>query len=383
MADEFPPIDPEAGPSSRIPDHLEAFDLTRFRRKRKEEILEYTQRLYDAYNRGITLPPPPHASDDASDYDVRPPARPSASDIRPPQPNTFTGTRDLVKVRNWLQEVEQYVEFYNLDKIRGGAVDTAVMWLSGDAKTWWYSVKATGAHPRTWADFTETLCAQYIPRNAEDNIRKEFATLRQTTSVSKYASEFRRILLLHPRLTQEQILFQFKLGLKEHIRVDVNIRRPTTLDEAEEIALELDSYHYPSTPSTPKANNPNPKQGNPAGQGRQDPRPGQPRPGNPNHQQRGQQPGGNQQQQQQINRLTPLEREYLQSVNGCFRCRQTTHSTRDCPTYRPPAQPQNPGPRNPNPHQPARQPIRVNNAEAQTDQQNANQQQNRGFPNRQ
>src|SRR5262249_40624361 len=134
----------------------------------------------------------------------------SIHDIRPPKPSSFTGQRDHVKVSNWLAEVEQYVNFYNLDKDNGEAVQTAAMWISGDAGIWWRSLYEDGSTPKDWDLFVQMVRAHWIPTNSEENIRERLYHLTQKTSVAGYAAEFRRLLLLHPRLSQKDQLFQFK-----------------------------------------------------------------------------------------------------------------------------------------------------------------------------
>ena len=352
-----------------------------FSKRKKAEILAYTQELYDAYLRALAGIPP-NAPRVEEPHRHPPVGRPTIQDIRPPQLNSYSGACDLAKVRDWLMEMEQYANFFSLNMLNGEAVDTVAMWLTGDAGTWWRSLKSLRATPRSWDAFTDAFRRQFVPVNSEEKIRQQLKDLKQTTSVQAYTTRFRQLILLHPPLSEADALFEYKKGLKPHIRVEVNVKKATTWEEAEDIALEMDTLHgyqkfgEPSTPNPPKPTQPNPpRQGNQGGGGNpQQPNRGNPRPGQPAQNPRGQPPAGH----PQFQKLTPLERLYLQEHNGCFRCRELGHTTQNCPLYRPPAQPPNPAPRGENQqnHQRARQPARLNNAEAQTDNPPTN---NQGF----
>jgi Ty3 transposon capsid-like protein len=127
------------------------------------------------------------------------------------------------------------------------------------------TTKGGKSRPEDFNAFQDMIRAHFIPQTSEENIRQKLYDLKQKGSVSQYSTDFRRFLLLNPRMSMKDQIFQFKQGLKPEILVEVNVRRPCTLDEAEEIALHVDSFcskqinnpqgNKPST-GVPRANNP-------------------------------------------------------------------------------------------------------------------------------
>src|SRR5262249_4490545 len=115
-----PEIEPTAGPSTEEPlildlsSPFEVFEEKKFGKKKKDDLLEYTKKLYAEYQRLLAL-----QDDDEEDAVSITPITtintPSSSttplsirDLKIPKPSSFSGTRDLTKVTNWLDEVEQY-----------------------------------------------------------------------------------------------------------------------------------------------------------------------------------------------------------------------------------------------------------------------------------
>ena len=98
-------------------------------------------------------------------------------------------------------------------------------------------------------------------------------------------------------------------GLKPYVKMEVNIWNPTTLEEAEGMALYVDGYYTCTTnPNLTKANTTTqpPRSGNPGGGGKTF-QTGQPGKGN------GQKNGNG-----SPTKLTNEERQYLIANNGCF-----------------------------------------------------------------
>ena len=114
----------------------------------------------------------------------------TARDYKPPKPTSFSGTCNLAKVHNWLAEMEMYVEAYHLDKFRGDAVNMAAMSFSGEAATWWRTIRMEGRTPRTWEAFDLMIMQRWVPPDALDQIQEKFHSLVQKGSVSNYTAEF-------------------------------------------------------------------------------------------------------------------------------------------------------------------------------------------------
>ena len=78
--------------------------------------------------------------------------------------------------------------------------------------------------------------------------------ISQRNSVSKYAESFRSLLLQIPDMAKEEQLDRFIRGLKLHLRKEVIVKAPTTLDEAIRLAERIDSIRFtPNGHSSPSA----------------------------------------------------------------------------------------------------------------------------------
>src|SRR5262249_29597721 len=148
--------------------------------------IEYTKKLFQEYQRLLALQgDDEEEEDDASTTPDVPPSKTSTSklsirDIKPPKPSVYMGTRELIKVTNWLDEVDQYVTHFNLNTTNGEAVNTAAMWMSGNAGIWWRRIKACPeGPPRTWTAFHDLVLTSFVPRNALENIWEQLHNLRQ------------------------------------------------------------------------------------------------------------------------------------------------------------------------------------------------------------
>lgn len=95
--------------------------------------------------------------------------------------------------------------------------------------------------PTTWDLFKAVVVKEFVPddhvRRARDKLRK----LKQTSSVSKYLSEFRNVVLTVPDVTDGEKWDKFCAGLKYEIRLEVMQSSVTNFEEAAQIALRVDS----------------------------------------------------------------------------------------------------------------------------------------------
>ena len=356
------PDDTTGGPSGMsdpLPsDPLPSFtplSLATMGRMNKEELAAYANNLQLMVVRGGV--PVPSVSGSAGGG----PSPLSIRDIRPPNPQHFSGTHDLYKIQNWIDDVQTYCTFYNLNMNDGEAVRTAGMWFSGEAAHWWRTVKTTA--PRRWDDFIGLIVNHFADKNSEEILRDQLYNLSQRTSVRVYSADFRRLCLLLGDITETQQLYMFQKGLKQHIRKQVAAQRPRNFAQAEEHACFFDLYEKPEQPrpqTAPQATTP--KSGFPG----RDSRFGRQSDGGNGN---GQRTRPSVQSGSPSQRLTNEERQYLRANNGCFRCRQLGHISTQCPTYpNPPATPSTVTTPSTPSTRPAtsRQGLRLNNAESQT-----------------
>ena len=116
----------------------------------------------------------------------------------------------------------------------------ASTFLSGTAAVWWYTMVQAGQTPESWDQFKAAMIKEFPEdhvRRAQDRLRK----LKQISSVFRYLSEFRNIVLTISDVTDGKKWEKFCTGLKYEVRLEVMKAITTSFDEAAQIALRVDS----------------------------------------------------------------------------------------------------------------------------------------------
>lgn len=166
--------------------------------------------------------------------------------LKPNKPEVYDGKRDFLVVNTWLYKVEQYLVLVQLSNPAAPLTDAnrityASTFLTGTAAVWWYTVVQANLAPTTWDTFKAAVVSEFVPedhvRRARDKLRK----MRQTTSVSKYLSDFRNVVLTIPGITDGEKWDKFCAGLKYEVRLEVMKSAVTDFDEAAKVALRVDS----------------------------------------------------------------------------------------------------------------------------------------------
>lgn len=119
----------------------------------------------------------------------------------------------------------------------------ALSLLRSDAQLWYTQLTCYEADsaPQDWDDLKEQLRKEFVPINAVIQARDKLAVLTQKDSVANYINDFRRLKLQIRDLSQGDALDRFVRGLVKHIRVAVRSRFPSTLSEAESLALAIEA----------------------------------------------------------------------------------------------------------------------------------------------
>ena len=109
-----------------------------------------------------------------------------------------------------------------------------------------------------WADVSTRLRSYFAPPNQDRRLNDEWALIRQDTTVYNYVSKLQALAMQMPTLTESAKLDKFIRGLKPKTRIEVELRDPTTTDEAYRLADRFDRivYGYKDTflPSTTAGN---------------------------------------------------------------------------------------------------------------------------------
>ena len=243
--------------------------------------------------------------------------------LKPAKPETYQGLRDpsALTPEAWIFQMRQYLEVYNQNLDH--AVPFAATFLRGNALLWWRNL--ANQAPQTWNAFATALTKEFQPIDAIRGARNQLSDLTQTRSVAEYTAAFRILALAIPDLSPAEALHRYIFNLKPRTRLEVEIRNPTTLEEATHIANLYDtvafsskSTHQPFSNTHQMSTMPSPSHANsPTTIAPMDlsaataPRP-----------------------TRRLTRLTPTEYDQLRATGSCFRCRQAGHMAQNCPIYR-------------------------------------------------
>ena len=157
---------------------------------------------------------------------------------KPAKPNTFNG-HPRANPDAWLFEMETYMEVAG---VRGNPtrVNFAVAFFREIASTWWSSVKRGSSAPAEWEVFKERFLDRFRPVEASRTARVALFALRQRGSVADYTNAFLRHLQLIPDMAAADQIQTYLKGLQPHIWDEVDMKNPSSLDEAMSYAQRAD-----------------------------------------------------------------------------------------------------------------------------------------------
>lgn len=90
----------------------------------------------------------------------------------------------------------------------------ASSFLSGTAAVSWYSIVQTIQEPTTWATIMDAVVKEIVSDDHTSRSRDKLRNPRQTTSVSKFLSGFRNLVLSIPNMGDVEKWDKFCLGFK-------------------------------------------------------------------------------------------------------------------------------------------------------------------------
>jgi len=158
------------------------------------------------------------------------------------EPEVFKGERNALVVESWINSMELYFQLVRATHGQDQLL-YALSGLRGDAQLSYSQKRMYEAEqlPQDWHDFKVLLRKEFVPINSVIQARDKLASLVQGGSVTDYINEFRRLKLQIPDLSPGDALDRFVRGLVKVIRVAVRSRFPTTLSEAESLALAIEA----------------------------------------------------------------------------------------------------------------------------------------------
>ena len=145
---------------------------------------------------------------------------PTASDppptkVRVPEHKPFGGTRNAKDLENFLWDMEQYFIVAQIPV--GEQVTITTMYLTCDAKLWWWTRTSDDAaigRPKIerWEILKKELKDQFLPTNTTWMARESLKNLKQTGSIRDYVKEFSSLILKIKDMSEVDKLFNFMSG---------------------------------------------------------------------------------------------------------------------------------------------------------------------------
>lgn len=299
--------------------------------------------------------------------------------LKAAKPTRFAG-KPSEKVVLWLFTVRQYFVANNeVDAPDEQKTAYAASFFDGAALSWWQQIVAAdaiktatreqirihnhmedqraaqnpGYQPRleplpddtrittSWARFEEAMYQRFQAVDFAKVARERLRKCHQSKSVSSYIYAYNLIIADIPDMAESEKVYNFVSGLKEKVRIEVELKNPSKLDQAQQIAERVDEIIYAAHKKLPS--------GPP---GRPQPRP-QNSGGPPRRHQNGPAPMDLDALKRVLNayaahprdgalrrgkdasnpprRLTDAEREDLRRRGACFYCKQPGHLAVNCP----------------------------------------------------
>ena len=251
------------------------------------------------------------------------PTQPRApfSDVKPPRPRTFSGTKDHNVIESWVSSVNSYFALTNIQPpYIYHYLNTLFV---GEAAIWFrYHYPETVASTLTWDQVCQNLRSFFIPPNKDRRLQDQWAQLHQLTSVSDYIAQFCSLAMQLPTQQDSIMIHKFIRGLKSKTRMELELKDPQSLSEAFRLADRFDSIVYQQKfntfidkPSVKPTVNFQYESGEPMQLDTF----------------RTMTSKVTKNTSKPLQRLSTEERTRLQSMGACFKCRRPGHMARECP----------------------------------------------------
>ena len=217
------------------------------------------------------------------------------------QPSPFNG-KQVTKIESWASQMDLYIAEENPQR----AFAVALSYLEGDAHSWYITYSSSNPIS-TWNELKEALIRRFSPLDKTLSARDKLATWRQMKDVGTFNTDFLRIVLDIPDITEAEKMDRYVRGLKPYIWEVLCTKEYQTLENIMTDALKVEAAKKGRRPD-PKT----PNQGSPKPQTYMGPTPMDLSSTN-------------------LVRLTPQERDNCLKKGLCLRCREPGHIARICP----------------------------------------------------
>jgi len=282
----------------------------------------------------------------------------AAARLNPPP--TFNGKRDGFTALSWLVAVNRYFRLANIED--DDRTPHAITYLANPGPAQWFDGCGLADDCDFDDSFTPTFKEEFIPHDFASSCRRQLTTLRMTTDFTSYLVAFKELLnallgnaadesakdTIHD-FAQDAYIDNCPIALRQllqaHLVQDVNANLYTLFQFGEKMDriyhFKPDTgskshhptyllIHNPSSSSSPPPSNPSLPPGTPM---------------DLDHLQvqfnnmnklllnMNRQINHNNNSPRHPPTITNEEKTHLDSIGGCYRCRQVGHMSRNCPTY--------------------------------------------------
>ncbi|KAF9399826.1 hypothetical protein BGZ94_005636, partial [Podila epigama] len=191
-------------------------------------------------------------------YRATPP--PPQVTYKAPRPQVFSGCRNALATRDWLESMECYCKRSNVPATEW--TEAAVDYLRGTARTWF---RLSGLPLNTdWQTFKSAFTKEFKPSDHKQATIRELRELRQTSlkTIDVYINRFRDLALQLDDPSDTMLREYFIQGLVTDTQLQVQLANPSTWQEAISVAERVNavfvSVRYKTKTDFMPANAPNP-----------------------------------------------------------------------------------------------------------------------------
>lgn len=117
-------------------------------------------------------------------------------------------------------------------------MDVAVVSMEEDALRW-FTFESRRRPIRSWPDLKARVLLKYRPTSA-GTLHEQWLATVQTTTVADYTHRYIDLASPLEDILESIMMAQFVNGLKDEIKVEIQVLNPYTLDDAMDIALRVE-----------------------------------------------------------------------------------------------------------------------------------------------
>ena len=158
------------------------------------------------------------------------------------EPFQYDGRQDMLSLITWCQSFERYARLTEMPQHL--VVDIAGTYLKGQALIW-FNQLGSQTFDMDWNYFKDIMLERFGDPTHQDNVLMKWDYLKQRGSVTDYIKDFNNIHATMPDYLKNEgrDMHHFIKGLKLKTQMEVELKRPETLEQAMIIANKFDKIY--------------------------------------------------------------------------------------------------------------------------------------------